>query len=92
VVRKPYNGVKATPFFGGSRPVGIQEELRQAIDDSGLSLYRIRKDTGMDHTVLHNVYHCKVDARASTMERVMDYLGLQCQLVPKPKTKAKRSK
>lgn len=70
--------------------MGIQEELRQAIDDSGLSLYRIREDTGINHTVLHNVYHCKVDARASTMEWIIDYLGLQSQLVPKPKRKRKQ--
>ena len=33
--------------------MALQDQLRQAIEDSGLSLYRIAKDSGIAYQVLH---------------------------------------
>jgi hypothetical protein len=54
----------------------IMETLRQAIEKSGKSRYRIHKDTGIDQAVL-----CKIMAGGTcsmaTADRLCEYLGLK---------------
>ncbi len=37
--------------------MGLQDDIAEAIDESGLSLYRIAKDVGMAYPQLHRFYH-----------------------------------
>lgn len=52
------------------------ETLRQAIEKSGKSRYRIHKDTGIDQAVL-----CKIMAEGTcsmdTADQLCEYLGLE---------------
>lgn len=54
----------------------IMKTIRQAIEESGKSRYRIHKDTGVDQAVL-----CKVAAGGTcsmeTADRLCEYLGLE---------------
>ena len=54
----------------------IMETLRQAIEKSGKSRYRIHKDTGIDQAVL-----CKIMAGGTcsmeTADILCEYLGLE---------------
>ena len=59
--------------------------LRRAMERSGLTLYRIMKDTGIDYTTVFEFYHGRRDVRISTAERLADYLGLE--LVPRGKAR-----
>jgi hypothetical protein len=54
----------------------IMKTLRQAIEKSGKSRYRIHKDAGVDQAVL-----CKIMAGGTcsmgTADKLCDYLGLE---------------
>jgi hypothetical protein len=63
--------------------MSIQEDLRDAIDESEASLYRIAKDTEMDYSTLHRFYHGQTDARIVTADKLADYLGLRLQPIRK---------
>ncbi len=67
--------------------VMIMEAIRQAIEDSGQSRYRIHKDTGVDQAVL-----CKIMAggacRIETADTLCQHLGLEL----KPRSKKRRSR
>ena len=70
--------------------MGLQEAIADAIDETGLSLYRIAKDVGMAYPLLYRFYHSQVDAKLSTADKLVDYLGLSLQPKPKGKRRAKR--
>jgi hypothetical protein len=54
----------------------IMEIIRQAIEESGKTRYRIHKDTGVDQAVL-----CKIAGGGTcsmeTADRLCEYLGLE---------------
>ena len=72
--------------------MGLQDDIVRAIDDSGLSLYRIAQDNDMQYALLHRFYHSKTDARLSTADKLVDYLGLRLQPVAKSKRKKRAAK
>ena len=54
----------------------ILEEIRKAIKKSGLSRYRIAKDTGIDQSVLFRIVNagsCSIE----TADRLCRYLNLE---------------
>ena len=60
----------------------ILENIRKAIKKSGLSRYRIAKDTGIDQSVLFRIINngsCSIQ----TADILCEYLGLA--LKPKPR-------
>jgi hypothetical protein len=50
----------------------------------------VAKDLDMDYGVLHRLYHGQTDARASSLDRLADYLGLKLQQVDKLKRKRRK--
>jgi ribosome-binding protein aMBF1 (putative translation factor) len=68
--------------------MGLQERIAEAIEESGLSLYRVAKDVGMSYPLLYRFYHLDTDAKLTTADKLVEYLGLE--LVNKPKRKGAR--
>ena len=70
--------------------MALAETLKQAIEDSGLSLYRISQDSGLDYAALHRFANGERDLRLETADILVEYFGLE--LKPKAKPKARKRK
>ncbi len=57
--------------------MSLGDQLRDAIDRSGLSRYRIAKDADVDYMALWRFLDEDRDIRLSTVERLAEYLGLR---------------
>jgi plasmid maintenance system antidote protein VapI len=69
------------------RPKKITDQVRQAIDDSGLTRYRISKETGIDESALAKFYNGHRGLSMDALDRLGKYLGLRIVMDRKPKTK-----
>jgi transcriptional regulator with XRE-family HTH domain len=54
----------------------LSAQMRQAIDDSGLTRYRIAKDTGIDESALAKFYNGRVGLSMEALDRLWEYLQL----------------
>ena len=70
----------------------LSESLRAAIEDSGLTMYRVAKDAGLDFTVVSRFCHGQRDIRLETADRLAEYLGLELRPVRKQKRAKKRKR
>jgi transcriptional regulator with XRE-family HTH domain len=52
------------------------EALRDAIDESGISLYRLAKDTGVSYTTVWEFYHGKRELSLATLAKFCYRLGV----------------
>jgi hypothetical protein len=68
--------------------MSISEQLRQAMFDSGLSYYRLARDTDMDHASLVRFGNKERGLILGSVDRLADYLGLELR----PIKEAKKSK
>ena len=66
--------------------MALQDQLRQAIENSGLSLYRIAKDSGVAYQVLHRFARGERDLTLETATRLADYFGMRLTRPRRPKT------
>lgn len=55
----------------------MTDMLRAAIEDSGLSAYRIAKDTGLVVTSVIRFMNHETSLRLDKADRLADYLGLE---------------
>ena len=56
----------------------LAKQLKQAINRSGLTLYRIAKDSGCDYAVLSRfVSGVRPDIRLSSAEKLAAYFGMK---------------
>ena len=55
----------------------LQDQFRSAIEGSGLSLYRIAKDSGIAYQVLHRFARGERDLTLETASRLADYFGMR---------------
>ena len=55
----------------------MTDQVRQAIDDSGLTRYRIAQDTGIDESTLAKFYHGTRGLSLDNLDLLCEYLGLQ---------------
>jgi plasmid maintenance system antidote protein VapI len=69
-----------------SKEMALQDQLRQAIEDSGLTLYRIAKDSGIAYQVLHRFASGERDLTLETATRLADYFGMRLTRPRRPKT------
>ena len=53
------------------------DRLRKAISDSGKSLYRIAKGSGVPHSSLHRFTRHEGTITLASFEKVCEYLGLR---------------
>ena len=67
----------------------MTDQLRQAIDDSGLTRYRIAQDADLDESALAKFYGGKRGLSLDNIDRLFEYLGLRIVMDPKPKPKGK---
>lgn len=65
--------------------VTVSETLRQAIRDSGLSLYRIAKDSGVAYSAVHGFYNGTKNVGPPILDKLAEYLELEL----KPKRKGR---
>ena len=55
----------------------LSEQLRQMILDSGLSVYRVAKDSGVPQPVLHRFVAGERDIYLETADRLTAYFGVK---------------
>ena len=65
----------------------LTDQIRQAIDDSGLTRYRIAQDTGIDESSLAKFYNRHRGLSLDNLDRLGEYLGLRIVMDRKPKKK-----
>ena len=63
----------------------LQDQLRQAVRDSGVSLYRVAKDSGVRYQVLHRFVSGKRDLTLETASRLADFFGMRFTRPRRPK-------
>lgn len=67
----------------------MTDQMRQAIDDSGLTRYRISQDTGIDESSLAKFYNGKRGLSLENLDRLFEYLGLRIVTDRTPTKKGK---
>ena len=55
----------------------MTDQVRQAIDDSGLTRYRIAQDTGIDESTLAKFYHGTRGLSLDNLDLLCEYLDLR---------------
>ncbi len=68
--------------------IKMTDQIRRAIDESGLTRYRIAHDTGIDESTLAKFYHGQRGLSLDNLDRLCGYLRLRIVM----DRKAKRGK
>ena len=55
----------------------LSDQIRRAIDQSGLSRYQIAQETGIDESALSKFYTGKRGINSKTLDTLGDFLGLR---------------
>lgn len=63
----------------------LSDQVRQAIDDSGLTRYRIAKETDIDESALAKFYNGHRTLSMEALDRLGEFLGLRIVAERKPK-------
>jgi hypothetical protein len=71
------------------RPMRLTDQLRQAIDDSGLTRYRIAKETGINEAALSKFYLGQRGLSMKALNALGAFLKLKITLGRKPDRKGK---
>ncbi len=72
-----------------ARPKKLTDQLRQAIDDCGLTRYEIAKQTGIDESALAKFYNGRRGISAKALDRLGEFLELRLTMGRKPGKKGK---
>jgi hypothetical protein len=67
----------------------VSDQIRQAIDDSGLSRYRIAQETGISETTLSLFCNGQRGLPMRTLDTLGEFLELKVTLGRKPESKGK---
>ena len=67
----------------------MTDQVRQAMDDSGLTRYRIARDTGIDESTLAKFYHGTRGLSLDNLDLLCEYLSLRIVMDRKPKKKGR---
>jgi len=65
--------------------MALQDQLRRAVEDSGLTLYRIAKGSGIAYQVLHRFARGERDLTLETASKLADYFGMRLTRPRRPK-------
>jgi len=60
-----------------TKQIEFADQIRQAVRESGLTPYRICKDTEIDQAMMSRFLACKMWLGEATMNRLAAYLGLE---------------
>ena len=63
----------------------LQDQLRQAVQDSGLTLYAIAKGAGIAYPVLYRFASGERDLTLQTASRLTDFFGMRLTRPKRPK-------
>jgi hypothetical protein len=77
------------PGMAKRRPKTLTDQLRQAIDDCGLTRYRISKETGISESTLSKFYLGQRGLSMDALNALGECLQLTIHLGRKPETKGK---
>lgn len=66
------------------QPTKLTDQIREAIDASGLTRYRIAQDTGIDESQLAKFYHGTRGLSLDNLDELGRYLGLRIVAGSKP--------
>lgn len=77
------------PSMGKKQSKTLTDQLRQAIDDSGLTRYRIAKETGISESTLSKFYLGQRGLSMEALNALSECLQLTIHLGRKPETKGK---
>jgi transcriptional regulator with XRE-family HTH domain len=72
-----------------NRPQKLTDQLRQAIDDCGLTRYEIAKQTGIDESALAKFYNGHRGLSMEALNALGEFLKLKIILGRKPGKKGK---
>ena len=75
--------------MGRKRTILLTDQLRQAIDDSGLTRYQIAKATGIDESALAKFYNGHRGLSMDALNALGEFLQLTIALGRKPDRKGK---
>ncbi len=67
----------------------MTDQVRQAIDDSGITRYRIAQDTGIDESTLAKFYNGTRGISLDNLDLLCEYLELRIVMDRKANTKGK---
>ena len=67
----------------------LTDQVKQAIDDSGLTRYRIAQETGIDESALAKFYNGHRGLSIEALNKLGKYLGLRIVMNRKPETKGR---
>lgn len=67
----------------------VSDQIRQAIDDSGLTRYRIAQETGISETALALFYNGQRGLSMKALNKLGQFLELKVVLGRKPEKKEK---
>ncbi|MBE3096961.1 MAG: helix-turn-helix domain-containing protein [Planctomycetes bacterium] len=74
-----------------ARRLKLSQQIRKAIDTSGLSRYRIAVETGLDHAAMSRFMADKGGLSVESLDAIADVLGLEVTAVnPRPVQPPKR--
>jgi len=65
--------------------MSLTEQLRKAIDESGLSLYAIAKATSTPYAVIHGFANRNRDIKLETAEKLAVLFGMKLTMPKRPK-------
>ena len=65
--------------------MALQEQLRQAVADSGLTLYVVAKGAGIAYPVLYRFISRERDLTLETATKLADYFGMRLTRPRRPK-------
>ncbi len=71
------------------RPKLLTDQLRQAIDDSGLTRYRIAKETGISESALAKFYNGHRGLSMEALNALGEFLQLKITWAASPNKKGK---
>ena len=61
----------------------VLDEIRRAIEDSGVTRYRISRETGIDEGHLSKLMAGEVGVSLANLQKLLDYLDLEIVIRPK---------
>jgi transcriptional regulator with XRE-family HTH domain len=83
------NSILYDPFMAKKRTSLLTDQLRQAIDDSRLTRYRIAKETGVSESALAQFYNGHRGLSMEALNALGEFLQLRITLGRKPPKKGR---
>ena len=83
------NSILYDPFMAKKRTSLLTDQLRQAIDDSGLTRYRIAQETGISESALAQFYNGHRGLSMEALNALGEVLQLRITLGRKPPKKGR---